>query len=58
MNNYHLKCFDLKKAVPLNKEEGQMSYCKEKLLGRFSFSPYHPFMGLGHLDTESNFRSN
>lgn len=40
MNNYHFKCFDLKKAVLLNKEEGQMSYCEEKLLGRFSFSPW------------------
>lgn len=25
MNNYHLKCFDPKKVMPLDKEEGQMS---------------------------------
>lgn len=58
IHNYQWKCFDAMKAMPLDKEAGRTSLCKEKLLGRFSFSPYQPFMGLGHPDTESNFRSN
>lgn len=58
MNNYQLKCFDPMKALVLDKEAGHTSLCKEKLLGKFSFSLYYPFMRLGHLDTESNFKSN
>jgi len=56
MNNYQLKCFDPMKCMPLDKEAGH-TWCKEELLGRFSFSPYCLFVGLAHLDTESTFRS-